>query len=219
MWTDRRQLRVDSRPSPLAHRPPTSPRPQEASSRRRYWAVTGVHTLHVIRLAARRTAPAPTARTLGRARRLLPPLTAPSLRPRRHDPRLRPHRPHPPLRHQPQQGGAVVRRRDGLHARARARVLGRRRAADAVQFVGHGAHRAVRGAGAAVPQRDRAVGGRARSSSPGASTWSTSSSGRSSRRITSSRGRCTSPIPDGNPWEITTYQHAVVATLLKPIGM
>jgi catechol-2,3-dioxygenase len=24
--------------------------------------------------------------------------------------------------------------------------------------------------------------------------------------------------PDGNPWEITTYQHAVVATLLKPIG-
>ena len=25
--------------------------------------------------------------------------------------------------------------------------------------------------------------------------------------------------PDGNPWEITTYQHAVVATLLRPIGM
>ena len=25
--------------------------------------------------------------------------------------------------------------------------------------------------------------------------------------------------PDGNPWEITTYQHAVVATLLKPAGM
>ena len=25
--------------------------------------------------------------------------------------------------------------------------------------------------------------------------------------------------PDGNPWEITTYQHAVVATLLKPTGM
>ena len=25
--------------------------------------------------------------------------------------------------------------------------------------------------------------------------------------------------PDGNPWEITTYQHAVVATLLKPVGM
>ena len=24
--------------------------------------------------------------------------------------------------------------------------------------------------------------------------------------------------PDGNPWEITTYQHAVVATLLKPVG-
>jgi len=24
--------------------------------------------------------------------------------------------------------------------------------------------------------------------------------------------------PDGNPWEITTYQHAVVATLLQPIG-
>jgi catechol-2,3-dioxygenase len=24
---------------------------------------------------------------------------------------------------------------------------------------------------------------------------------------------------DGNPWEITTYQHAVVATLLKPTGM
>ena len=24
--------------------------------------------------------------------------------------------------------------------------------------------------------------------------------------------------PDGNPWEITTYQHAVVATLLTPIG-
>ena len=24
--------------------------------------------------------------------------------------------------------------------------------------------------------------------------------------------------PDGNPWEITTYQHAVVATLLGPIG-
>jgi catechol-2,3-dioxygenase len=25
--------------------------------------------------------------------------------------------------------------------------------------------------------------------------------------------------PDGNPWEITSYQHAVVATLLKPTGM
>ncbi|MEO5687850.1 MAG: VOC family protein [Burkholderiaceae bacterium] len=25
--------------------------------------------------------------------------------------------------------------------------------------------------------------------------------------------------PDGNPWEITSYQHAVIATLLKPIGM
>ena len=25
--------------------------------------------------------------------------------------------------------------------------------------------------------------------------------------------------PDDNPWEITTYQHAVVATLLKPVGM
>jgi len=24
--------------------------------------------------------------------------------------------------------------------------------------------------------------------------------------------------PDGNPWEITCYQHAVVATLLKPTG-
>ncbi|MBW8758207.1 MAG: VOC family protein [Burkholderiales bacterium] len=24
--------------------------------------------------------------------------------------------------------------------------------------------------------------------------------------------------PDGNPWEITCYQHAVVATLLKPVG-
>ena len=24
--------------------------------------------------------------------------------------------------------------------------------------------------------------------------------------------------PDGNPWEITSYQHAVVATLLKPTG-
>jgi len=24
--------------------------------------------------------------------------------------------------------------------------------------------------------------------------------------------------PDGNPWEITTYQHAVVATLLTPTG-
>ncbi len=25
--------------------------------------------------------------------------------------------------------------------------------------------------------------------------------------------------PDGNPWEITSYQHAVIATLLKPIGV
>ena len=25
--------------------------------------------------------------------------------------------------------------------------------------------------------------------------------------------------PDGNPWEITSYQHAIVATLLKPTGM
>jgi catechol 2,3-dioxygenase-like lactoylglutathione lyase family enzyme len=25
--------------------------------------------------------------------------------------------------------------------------------------------------------------------------------------------------PDGNPWEITSYQHAIIATLLKPIGM
>jgi len=25
--------------------------------------------------------------------------------------------------------------------------------------------------------------------------------------------------PDGNPWEIITYQHAVVATLLKPVGL
>src|ERR1700748_546742 len=24
--------------------------------------------------------------------------------------------------------------------------------------------------------------------------------------------------PDGTPWEITTYQHAIVATLLEPIG-
>jgi catechol-2,3-dioxygenase len=24
--------------------------------------------------------------------------------------------------------------------------------------------------------------------------------------------------PDGNPWEITSYQHAVVATLLRPTG-
>jgi len=24
--------------------------------------------------------------------------------------------------------------------------------------------------------------------------------------------------PDGNPWEITSYQHAVIATLLKPTG-
>jgi catechol 2,3-dioxygenase-like lactoylglutathione lyase family enzyme len=24
--------------------------------------------------------------------------------------------------------------------------------------------------------------------------------------------------PDGNPWEITCYQHAVVTTLLKPVG-
>ena len=24
--------------------------------------------------------------------------------------------------------------------------------------------------------------------------------------------------PDGNPWEITCYQHAIVATLLKPTG-
>lgn len=24
--------------------------------------------------------------------------------------------------------------------------------------------------------------------------------------------------PDGNPWEITCYQHAVVATMLRPIG-
>jgi len=24
--------------------------------------------------------------------------------------------------------------------------------------------------------------------------------------------------PDGNPWEITNYQHAIVATLLKPTG-
>jgi catechol-2,3-dioxygenase len=25
--------------------------------------------------------------------------------------------------------------------------------------------------------------------------------------------------PDGNPWEITSYQHAVVATLLRPTGL
>lgn len=25
--------------------------------------------------------------------------------------------------------------------------------------------------------------------------------------------------PDGNPWEITSYQHAVIATLLRPIGL
>jgi catechol-2,3-dioxygenase len=25
--------------------------------------------------------------------------------------------------------------------------------------------------------------------------------------------------PDGNPWEITSYQHAVIATLLRPTGL
>jgi catechol-2,3-dioxygenase len=25
--------------------------------------------------------------------------------------------------------------------------------------------------------------------------------------------------PDGNPWEVTSYQHAVIATLLRPTGL